>query len=91
MAFASALVGRDVWGSKCVTWGTFTNGGGETGGDIDTKLHMCEAIFLQYGKSAVIANAPVVNETLPIAGSAVTVVNDDGEDGTWLAIGDAFA
>lgn len=91
MAMTSAITGRDTWGSKAVTWGTFTNGGADEGGDIATGLHSCEAIFLQHGKSAVIANAPVVNETLPVAGSAVTIVTDAGEDGTWLAIGDAFA
>lgn len=91
MSFASAIVGRDTWGNKAVTWGTFTNGAGDAGGDIATGLHLCEAIFLQHGKNAVITNAPVVNETLPVAGSAVTVVTDTGDDGYWLAIGDMFS
>jgi len=91
MAFSSSITSRDSWGSKAVTQGTFTNAGGDTGGDIDTGLHQCEMIILQHGKSAVIANQPVINETLPVAGSAVTIVTDAGEDGTWLAIGDAHA
>lgn len=91
MAFASAITSRDAWGDKAVTMGTFTNGEADAGGDINTGLHQCEMIILQHGKSAVIANQPVVNETLPVAGSAVTIVTDAGEDGTWLAIGDAHA
>lgn len=91
MAFASAITSRDAWGDKAVTMGTFTNSGADAGGDINTGLHLCEMIILQHGKSAVIANQPVVNVTLPVAGSAVTVVTDAGEDGTWLAIGDAHA
>lgn len=91
MAFASAITARDIWGSQAVTMGTFTNGGGETGGDIKTGLHLCTAIFLQHGAGAVVADAPVVNETLPVDGSAVTVVTTDGADGTWIAFGDAHA
>ena len=88
MAFASAITGRLVAGNKMVTWGTFTNAGGDTGGDVVTGLHSCEFMALQHMKSAVILNAPVVNETLPVAGSAVTIVTDDGEDGYWMASGD---
>jgi hypothetical protein len=88
MAFESAITQRPIAvGNRRWAWGTYTNGSGDTGGNIDTGLRMCEAIFLQPGGSAVIATAPVVNETLPIAGSAITVVTADDEDGTWLAIG----
>lgn len=88
MAFASAITGRLVAGNKMVTYGTFTNAGGDVGGDVDTGLHSCEFITLQHKKSAVIGNAPVVNETFPVAGSAVSIVTDDGEDGYWMASGD---
>lgn len=87
MAFASAITIKGVMGNKKYAMGTFTNGSGDTGGDINTGLSVCQAIFLQSGGSAVIANAPVVNETLPVAGSAVTIVTTDNEDGTWLAFG----
>jgi hypothetical protein len=88
MAFASAVVQRPISvGNKRWSWGTYTNGSGDTGGDINTGLSLCEVIMLQPGGSAVIATAPVVNETLPVAGSAVTVVTADDEDGTWFAIG----
>lgn len=87
MAFASAISGSTVFGNKRVTWGTFTNAGGDTGGNIDTGLGTCEFIALQSGGTAVIATAPVVNETLPIAGSAVTIVTAADEDGQWWAFG----
>jgi len=87
MAFASAIVGQSVMGNKRIFWGTYTNGSGDTGGNINTGLQSCQSIFLQPGGSSVIATAPAVNETLPIAGSAVTVVTADNEDGTWIAIG----
>lgn len=88
MAFSSSIVGRNFSGSKARTWGTFTNGAGDEGGNIDTGLRMCESIKLQHGGSAVVASAPVVNESFPVAGSAVTIVTVAGADGFWEAIGD---
>jgi hypothetical protein len=89
MAFVSAITSRDVWGSKAIVLGTYTNGAGDSGGDINTGLHRCEGIFLQPNGAAVSANAPVFDETLPVDGSAVTIVTDAGEDGSFIAIGDA--
>ena len=88
MAFASAITQRPISvGNKRWSWGTYTNGSGDTGGDIDTGLRSCESIILQSSGSAVIVAAPVVNETLPCAGNAVTVVTSDDEDGYWEAKG----
>lgn len=87
MAFSSAITDLSVFGDKKVSYGTYTNGGSDTGGDIDTGLDVCENIRLQPKGSAVIANNPVVNETLPIAGSAVTIVTTADEDGYWVAFG----
>lgn len=88
MAFASSVIGRNFSGSKARTWGTFTNTAGSSGGNIDTGLRMCESIKLQHGGAAVVASAPAVNETLPVAGSAVTIVTTADADGFWEAIGD---
>ena len=88
MAFASAISGRGNMGNRAFTFGTFTNGVADKGGNINTGLHRCEFISLQHNKSAAIANQPVVNETLPVDGSAVTIVTDADEDGYWWAIGD---
>ena len=87
MAFESEVTIRSVMGNKRVHFGTYTNGSGDTGGDINTGLRSCEFLSLQPGGSSAIATAPVVNETLPVAGSAVTVVTADDEDGNWMAIG----
>lgn len=73
-------------GNKRVNIGTFTSSGSGTGGDIDTGLTLCEAIVFTSYASAV-GNDVVVNEDLPVAGNAVTIVSDADEVGQWIAIG----
>lgn len=88
MAFVSAITQRPISvGNRRWSWGTYTNGGGDTGGDVNTGLRLCEHLNLQPGGSAIIVTASVVNETMPVAGSAVTIVTGDNEDGTWFALG----
>ena len=89
MAFASTITRpvKNIMGDRKETHGTYTNGGGDTGGDIDTGLRVCEYIQLQPTGAAVVASAPSVNETLPADGSAITVVNTADEDGNWIAWG----
>lgn len=87
MAFASTITDKGVIGDLRYAYGTYTSSGGSTGGDIDTGLTTCEFIDLQSKGSGVATNAPVVNETLPVAGSAVTIVTDANEAGYWYAIG----
>ncbi len=85
MAFTSTITGYSYWGSKRVNWGTWTTD--TTGGDIDTGLDMCEGIVLQHTGSAVVADDPAINETLPVAGSAITIVVTSGKGGNWRAWG----
>lgn len=89
MAFASAVTGVNYFGNKKIVWGTYTNGSGDTGGDIATGLSTVDYLDLQSKGSSVIATAPVVNETFPLSNStgAVTVVTADNEDGYWFAFG----
>lgn len=87
MAFSSTVTVRSVMGNKRVHFGTYANGSGDTGGDIDTGLRACEFMSLQPGGASAIATAPAVNESLPVAGNAVTVVTADNEDGSWMAVG----
>ena len=89
MTFASAITKTvpEHVGSIKMVWGTYTNASGDTGGDIDSGLTECDMLILQPTGSAAVATAPVVNETLPCDGSAVTVVTADDEDGVWFAIG----
>ena len=87
MAFASTITSQNSMGNKRANFGTFTNGTSDEGGDIDTGLTICEMIVLQSVDTAVIASATVANETLPVAGTAVTVVCTASEDGNWIAWG----
>lgn len=90
MVFESTITERgrqQSVGDFAFAFGTYTNGGGDSGGDIDTGLKEVHVMILQPGGGSVIASAPSVDETLPFDGSAVTVVNTTGEDGQWFAIG----
>lgn len=87
MAFTSAVTMKTVFGNKRVHFGTYSTDSTDTGGDINTGLRSCEAIFLQQTGSAVTADAPVINETLPCAGNAVTIVQTASADGYWMAVG----
>lgn len=89
MAFTSVVtnVVPNVEGAKKTVKGTFANTSGSTGGDINTGLTVCEELVLQHTGSAVVASAPVVNETFPVAGSAVTIVTVADTSGIWVAKG----
>jgi hypothetical protein len=72
------------------TFGTYTNGAGDSGGDIDTGLKKVYFMWLQSRGAAVSAEAPTINETInspPIDGSAVTIVTTLDDDGIWMAVG----
>lgn len=86
-AFSSVITSRRVEGTKKKTAGTFASSGGATGGDIDTGLRVCEEINLQHTGASAPANAPAVNETLPVAGNAVTIVTVADTSGRWEASG----
>lgn len=74
-------------GSLRVVTGTYTNGSGETGGDIVTGLTVVYAAFLQPTKSAVVASQHVINETFPLNSGTITIVTNDNDDGVWMAVG----
>ena len=87
MAFASAIKKIRVIGSMKIANGTFASSSDGVGGDIDTGLRLCEAITLTSKGSAITTGANVVNETLPVNGSAITIVTDADVTGTWVAFG----
>jgi len=87
MAFTSTITQITVIGSQKKATGTFASAGGSVGGDIDTGLRLCKEIFLTTKAAAITTGANVVNETLPVAGSAVTIVTDANVVGTWTAFG----
>jgi hypothetical protein len=92
MTFSSTRTEYGNSGSKAVTRGTYTNAGGDTGGDIDTGLTICTAMFLTEKGSTASTDVPVVNATFPttgegISGAAIAIVTQDGVDGYWEAEG----
>ena len=52
--------------------------GSGTGGEINTQLRECIGISLTAMKTSIVADAVTLNETLPCAGSAVTVIHTSG-------------
>ena len=76
-----------VFGNKKMTMGKYVNTAATTGGNIDTGLRVCERILLQSTGTTAPAEAPSVNEALPLSGAAVTIVTGIGRDGDWVAFG----
>lgn len=87
MAFTYTISRRTITGNVRTVYGTYTNAGGDTGGDIPTGLSRVETFQITQTGAAVTTGAPVVNETFPLSSGDVTIVTDAGADGTWLAIG----
>jgi hypothetical protein len=86
MAFSATKKGESVFGNLRMTHGTY-DGGGETGGNINTGLHQCVAMQLTAGGAGIVADAPTINETFPCDGSAVTIITTSDKDGFWMAYG----
>ena len=87
MAFSSEIKGYGKSGDKTTTWGTFTNGGSDTGGDINTGLVICESLSIEFTGSAVVSDAAAINESFPCSGNAVTIVTAADAGGIWRAVG----
>lgn len=87
MAFTSTKQYSTVAGDRTWVVGTFANTAGSTGGEIETGLKDVDSIQLSHAGSAVVASAPVANETFPIQGGDVTIVTVADTSGTFLAIG----
>ena len=91
MSFAYTINENGVpesMGRYKVLTGTFTNGASDTGGDIKTGLRRVLFLSLQHTGSAVVSNAPVINESFPTATGDITIVTDANADGAWLAVGE---
>jgi hypothetical protein len=88
MAFAYVEKRRYVIGDRWVVEGTFTNGSGDTGGNIVSGLRRVDWVDLQHTGSAVAADSPAVNETMPLETTGtVTIVTTDNADGIYRMIG----
>ncbi len=87
MTFTTTITRRTVIGNLRMIIGVYTNDSGSTGGDITTGLNRVEDLHMQPKGSSILANQPVVNETMPLAGGDVTVVTTADEVGTFVALG----
>lgn len=85
--FTSAITEKGARGNRRCHRGTWTNGA--TGDkNIDTGLRVVTTMKLQQLGTAVIGDAPTINETFPCDGSAVTIVTTgDTQNGYWIAEG----
>ena len=86
MAFAYDTQDVRNCGTFKVARGTYANGAGDTGGDIDTGLQTCLFAKVTPTGASASANANVVNESFPCTGT-ITIVTDANEDGIWEAWG----
>ena len=86
MAFAFTRTNDTVEGNLRFSYGTYTNTGGSTGGDIYTGLQKADGLVLQQNGAAVVASQAVVNETFPKA-DPVTIVTVANGTGYWMAWG----
>ena len=87
MVFTSTITSRESDGSLAKVVGTFTNTSGSTGGEVETGLKTVIGFQLQHTGSAVVASAPVANESFPLQGGDVTIVTVADTNGVWIAIG----
>ena len=90
MAFSYTKDGNAIFGNNFkVTWGSFTNAVGDTGGEIVTGLNKVESMWLttNTANATSATSAPAVNETFPLNSGSVTVLCLTGQDDYWMAFG----
>lgn len=87
MAFAYAVLSTTVFGDRAIAMGTFTNTGGDTGGELDTGLKSLDHVSLTLGGSAGAPNQLAVDETLPLNTGIFTLASSADAEGVWFAIG----
>jgi hypothetical protein len=89
MAFTYTVTDNQIEGHKRVVRGTYTNTGGDTGGEVITGFSTVQHMQLQPIGAAAIATQSVVNETLPVSNptGSMTIVTSADESGIWEAKG----
>jgi len=85
--FTPVILKQTVQGNRKVSYGTFANSNGATGGEVLTGLSIVEFFELQHTGSSVVSDVPVANETFPLVGGSVTIVTVADTSGIWKAIG----
>jgi hypothetical protein len=93
LAFTSTITETVVMGNKRMSYGTFTNTSGDTGGEVDTGLSKVDIMFTQTTGAVVPAQSSSINETLPLHNTSatstvsVTLVTVADNVGFWVAYG----
>ncbi len=83
MAFAYAVTKKvRLTRTKSMTWGTFTNGTNDSGGDVVTGYKTID--FIVFSVNSHVASTDIKQT---VSGGTATIVCPDNVDGTWLAIG----
>jgi hypothetical protein len=85
MAFTSSTSGKTVFGDLRVVYGTWATD--TTTGNINTGLNTVLSMQITPNGSSIVADAPTINETLPCAGNAVTIICTSATTGYWIAFG----
>lgn len=85
MAFSYTCEGMMNQGRRKVSFGTFTNGGGDTGGTIHTGLAHIDSFKFTDMKNSVHDGVDCV--TMGTVAGSVDIVTDAGIDGAWEAFG----
>lgn len=78
MAFASEVKSVTVFGNKRIAYGQFTQGNGDTGGDIDTSFSSVD-----YFEASYATNSSDSSGTVTITTADPTAA----QTGYWMAIG----
>ena len=85
MAFESTIDTRPhVMGNLLMITGTFTNGGSDSGGDIDVSGILADVIAAGANGNAAGATDMEIDGT---TSTTLTLVTATGLDGTWWAMG----
>jgi len=87
MTIANTIDYRGVRGDSKYMRGTYTVTDGATGGDVDTGLTYCKSFHLSPTGATKSATTETVNETVILAGAAITIVTPANGVGIWEATG----
>ena len=87
MAITTTVDGQTVFGNKRIHYGTTTLDGGDTTGTLITGLQQVHSIMLTATGSTIVADAPTVNATLPLASGSVPLIFTANKAAYWVAIG----
>ncbi len=87
MAITVTVLGKTVFGNKRVHYGKYTLSGGGTTDEVPTGLQQVHTFVASAAGSSIVADAPTVNETFPLASGDVTIIGTADSAAYWMAIG----